>query len=183
MTLNEMPENSNTPGSKPTKKELILHELKEIFDIMIYLWVSLSLLSTIKSLVLVQQGINDFVHGYQVAAILALGAAKVVVLVQNIKVMKAWDSRPLIWSVLYKSVLMSVIVECALKAEEKMFHHTEAAQAAAEHPIILMVTHQTVLLSIFVVLFLVRGLDKELGPGNLVKLIFKAKQVSESPKA
>ena len=175
MTLNETPDTAGETGSKSTKKELLLHELKEIFAIMIYLWVSLSLLSTIKSLVLVQQGINDFADGYQVAAVLALGAAKVVVLAQNLKLMKAWDSRPLIWAVLYKSTLMALIVDGALKLEEKLFHHNTASQAAAAHPIVLLITHQVVLLSIFVVLFLVRGLDRELGPGRLSRLIFSAK--------
>ncbi|MFA7339206.1 MAG: hypothetical protein WC028_20675 [Candidatus Obscuribacterales bacterium] len=174
MTLNETSPTPPSSSSKPTKKDLIVHELKEIFAIMIYLWASLSLLSTIKSLVLVQQGINDFAHGYQVAAVLALGAAKVVVLVQDLKLMQAWDSRPLIWAVLYKSTLMAVIVDCALKVEEKLFDHHAATQAAVAHPMILIMAHQTVLFSIFAVLFLIRGLNRELGQGKLSKLILKA---------
>lgn len=173
MTLNETSATPQPNSSKPTKKELIVHELKEIFAIMIYLWASLSLLSTIKSLVLVQEGINDFAHGYQVAAVLALGAAKVVVLVQDLKLMQAWDRRPLIWAVIYKSTLMALIVDCALKLEEKVFDH-HATQAAVEHPIVLMLAHQTVLLSIFAVLFLIRGLNRKLGPGKLAKLILDA---------
>lgn len=180
MTLNDpeaAPESAKDSGKdsdrqKRSKLELVLHELKEIFAIMIYLWASLSLLATIKSLVLVQQGINDFIHDYQIAAVLALGAAKVVVLVQDLKVMKAWDHRPLIWVVLYKTTLMALIVDCALKLEEKLFDHHASAQAAVTHPIILMVAHQIVLFSIFAVLFFVRGLNRKLGPGTLYKLIF-----------
>ena len=175
MTLIEKPETTPSASSKLSKKELIVHELKEILAIMLYLWVSLSVLATIKALVLVQLGINDFAHGYQVAAVLALGAAKVVVLVQDRQMMKAWDHRPLIWAVLYKATVMSLIVEGALKLEEHLFHHNAATQAAAQHPIILLVTHQIVLLSIFVALFLVRGLNRKLGPGKLTELICTSK--------
>ncbi|MDP3511079.1 MAG: hypothetical protein Q8T09_24145 [Candidatus Melainabacteria bacterium] len=179
MTLNETSATSQPNGSKPTAKELIVNELREIFAVMIYLWVSLSLLSTVKSLVLVQQGINDFAHGYQVAAVLALGAAKVVVVVQDLKPMRAWDTRPLIWAVLYKTTLMAIIVDCALKVEEKLFDHHAATQAAVAHPIVLMVAHQTVLFSIFAVLFLIRGLNRRLGPGKLSKLILAAPSQAE----
>ncbi len=149
---------------------------------MIYLWISLSLLSTIKSLVLVQQGINDFVHGYQVAAVLALGAAKVVVLVQDLKFMQAWDSRPLIWAVLYKTTVMAIIIDCALKVEGKLFDHHGTAQAAVAHPIILMIAHQIVLFSIFAVLFFVRGLNRKLGPGKLSSLILASPTQAEETR-
>lgn len=174
MTLNETSTTASTSNPKPSKKELLVHELKEIFAIMIYLWLSLSLLATFRSLVLVQQGINDFAHGYQVAALLALGAAKVVVLVQNTQVMKVWDHRPLIWSVLYRTILMGLIVEGALRIEEHLFNHHKAAPLAAVHPIALIAAHQAVVFSIFAVLFFVRGLSRELGPGKLANLILKA---------
>jgi hypothetical protein len=182
MTLNEISASTQQNSSKPTKKELVMHELKEIFAIMIYLWVSLSLLATIKSLVLVQQGINNFAHGYQVAAVLALGAAKVVVLVQDLKLMQAWDNRPLIWAVLYKSTMMALIVDCALKLEEKLFDHHAASQTVVAHPFVLTVAHQTVLFSIFAVLFLIRGLNRKLGPGKLSKLIFVAPAQATTPQ-
>jgi hypothetical protein len=69
---------------------------------------------------------------------------------------------------------MAVIVDCALKVEEKLFDHHAATQAAVAHPMILIMAHQTVLFSIFAVLFLIRGLNRELGQGKLSKLILKA---------
>jgi hypothetical protein len=169
-----------TSEPKRTLKEKVVHEIKEIFLIVIYLAASLSVLATIKSLVLVQQGINDFVHGYAIALFVALGAGKVVVIAQKLPVLKAWEHRPLIWSALYKSALMTLIVNFALKAESHLLeHHHPHHDGSPAHPILLIVTREIVLISVFFILFVVRGIDHRLGSGKLVNFMFNP---PEQPK-
>lgn len=157
-------------STKRTLKEKIVHEIKEIFLVVVYLAVSLSILATIKSLVLVQHGINDFQHGYALALFVALGAAKVVVVAQKMPMLKAWEHRPLVWSAIYKSVLMTIIVNLALKAESHLLDHHHDVPPA--YPMLMMITHQIILFSIFLILFIARGIDQRLGSGRLLKYMF-----------
>ncbi|MBC7997079.1 MAG: hypothetical protein IAF58_04010 [Leptolyngbya sp.] len=163
-----------TPAAtaKQSRKERLIEEGKEILSIVVYLFVSLSLLSTMKALVLAQHGINDFAHCYIVALVEALALAKIVVIAQKLPLMEKFSHKPLFYSVLYKSVVMSIFINIGANIEEKIFvrHHVEPA-----HPIVLIFTHQVVLMIIFVALFTVRGLNKELGNGVLKKLFFGPK--------
>jgi hypothetical protein len=163
---------SCAPEQKPkrTKKEFLLHELKEVFSMVLYLAASLSLLGTFRALVLIQQGTNEFTHVYVVAIVEALALGKIVALAQNLKVFRAWDDRPLVWSVIFKSVLMTLIVDVGGSIEKAIFdpHLVERPL----HPLMLMITHQIALMTIFIVLFIVRDLNRALGPGKLFRLFF-----------
>lgn len=66
----------------PTREHLI-SELKELGAIVLYLAISFVLIATGKSLVLIQVGINDFVHGYVKAIIESLALGKIVMLAQT----------------------------------------------------------------------------------------------------
>ncbi len=158
--------------NKLSRKEWLVEEGKEILSVVIYLFTSLSLLSTIKALVLAQHGIDDFLHCYIVALVESLALAKIVVIAQKLPLMEKFSHKPLIYSILYKSVVMSIFINIGANIEEKLFvhHHVEPA-----HPIVLMVTHQVVLMIIFIALFTARGLNKELGNGVLKKLFFGPK--------
>jgi len=173
--MSEEAEDKNVPDSNAgdkkaqAKKDFWKHEIRELSVIFSYLFVSFSVLQTIKALVLVQQGFTDFGHMYGVAAIEAIALGKIVALAQNLKVMNAWDNRPMYQAVLYKSVWMTIMVNIGGALEEKLFHHHEAASA---HPWLLFVNHQLAFLFIFAVLFAVRDLDRQLGPNKLYQLVF-----------
>jgi len=146
-----------------------MRELKELLVIVLYLAVCFSLLATFKSLVLIQLGINNFTHGYLVAIVEALALAKIVLLAQKLPILNKLEKKSLAWSALLNSVIMAVIVYLASEAEEKIFAR-HVAEATAKQGIIIMITHLLALVLIFYFVFLVRGLDRALGPGKLLKL-------------
>lgn len=155
---------------KDVKKEVVISEIKDVLSIVLYLTVSLSLVATVKGLILIQVGINEFVHLYSVAIIEAVVLGKVVALTQKLPIMNAWDRHPLIWVILYKSAIMTVIIDIANAIEDKIFVHS-ASQHAPLHPVIFLFAHQALELLVFIVLYSVRGLDRKLGPGKLMKLL------------
>jgi len=159
----------NESKDKDSKKDFWKHEIRELSVIFSYLFISFSVLQTIKALVLVQTGVTDFGHMYGVAAIEAIALGKIVALAQNLKFMNLWDKRPMYQAVLYKSVWMTIMVNVGGALEAKLFHHHEAV---SQHPWLLFLNHQLAFLFIFAVLFAVRDLDRQLGPHKLVNLAF-----------
>lgn len=165
---------------KMTKKQFVVHELREVFCTIVYLAVSLSLVATFRSLVLIQHGINDFIHSYTVAIVLAFALGKVVVIAQKLPLISAFNKRPLLLAVMYKSVLMTMIMDVACNIEERIFPAMSPGTGSTGHPIALMVAHQLSLMSIFIVLFTFRDLDRALGRGTLYRLFFHPNNSSAS---
>jgi hypothetical protein len=161
--------------TKHSRKEWLIEEGKEILFVVIYLFLTLSLLSTMKALILAQQGVNDFLHCYLFALVESLALAKIVVIAQKLPLMEKCSTKPLIYEVIYKSTVMSIIVATGGNIEERVFAHHHAVST---HPILLMITHQIVLMIIFVALFTVRGLNRELGDGVLKNLFFGQRPAS-----
>lgn len=170
-------DNTTAAPVKLSRKQRLIHELKEVGIIVLYLACSLCFLATMRSLVLIQQGINVFLHSYTVAIVEALALGKVVALAQRLPLLRAWDQRSLALSVLYKSTIMTFIVDIAGKVEETViFKHSLEAPV---HPLLFMVSHQVSLLTIFIVLFTVRGLNRLLG-GTLFELVFRRPSVNQA---
>lgn len=160
--------------TKESKKEFIIHEVKEVFRIVLYLTVCFYLLATFKALVLFQLNINEFVDLYSIALIEALVLGKVVALTQNLRIMNVWDNYPLIWSVLYKSVVMTLIVDTASTLEDAIFAHSAHHHSNSPlHPLMFLFAHQIFLLGIFFILYAARGLDRKLGHGTLLKIMIE----------
>jgi hypothetical protein len=153
-----------------SRKERLLEELKEFSSIALYLAASFSLLATVKSVILIQLGIHDFLHGYVKALIESVALGKIVLLTQNIRVLNAWDNRCLLLSSMFKSAVMTVIVFFGGLLEEKIFAK-HVAEAPLKEELLMMIAHLLGLFAVFYALFLARGLDKALGPGRLLKLM------------
>lgn len=168
------------PTMKPTRKERIMHELKELGLTIGYLAVSLSILETYKSLILLQQGINCFQHNYAVALIESVALGKIVVLTQNLPFVRACNQHSLARAVLYQSVVMTLIVDLGGRLEDMLFPRSAKFLAQTGDPIVLAITHQLAAMSIFIILYTVRGLNERLGPGQLWKLIFDAKDQAQT---
>ena len=163
---------------KPTRKERLVHELKEFGITVGYLAASLSLLETYKSLILLQLGINNFQHNYAVALIESVALGKIVVLTQNLPFVKSCNQHSLARAVLYQSVVMTLITDLGGKLEDALFPRSAKFLAQSGDPIALAITHQLAAMSIFVILFTVRGLNERLGPGKLWQLIFAPKDTA-----
>lgn len=152
------------------RKEHLLLELKELLNTVIYLAVSFCVLATIKSVVLIQLGIHDFVHGYIKALIEALALSKIVMLAGRIPILGAFEQKSILLSSLYKSIVMAAIVFFGGTVEEKFFAK-DVAQANIQQELVLSATHLLALFLVFYVLFVARSLDSVLGKGTLRKLL------------
>lgn len=139
----------------------------------IYLAASLSILETYRSLLLLQLGMDEFVHNYTIAIVEAIALGKIVALAQKLPFLQAFRNRALVWAVLYQSVVMTAVVALGGQLEDHLMPASAKLLAQSGNPVALAVTRQLASLLIFVVLFTVRGADKALGSGTLWKLFFE----------
>lgn len=89
-------------------KERAFTEFKRFVVIVLYLWVVFGLLSIHKSLVLSQRHLNYEEHTF--AIINALVFAKVLLVGEEVHLGKRFENRPLIYPILYKSFIFSVVL-------------------------------------------------------------------------
>jgi len=168
------------PEKAAVYKERIAEELREFSTISVYLAVNFVILSTFKSLILIQSGVNDFVHGYIVALVEAVALGKIVLLCQKIPFLnKTINQRPLIVSALAKAGFLAVVVFLGGRLEEKLFAH-KVAEAALKQRLIVDVTHILCLLVVFFLMFVFRELGAALGPGKLKNLLLKPREPEQS---
>lgn len=158
-------------AQKKTIKEKVQHELREIFAIIAYLGCWLSVFATMRCLVLLQYGLNEFKNAYLVAWITALALSKVIVLAQALPIVNKFRQRPLFWACVYKAVLFTIITMAAHRIEDKLVHAKEDPNAV--FPLAGVVANSLSLFFVFIVLFVYRDLDAKLGKGSLKKLFFK----------
>lgn len=161
-------------------KERIAEELREFSTISLYLAANFLILSTFKSLILIQSGVNDFVHGYVVALVESVALGKIVLLCQRIPFLnETINRRPLVVSALVKAAFLAVVVFFGGQLEEKLFAH-KVAEAALKQRLIVDVTHILCLLVVFFLMFVFRELSAALGPGKLKNLLLKPRELSQS---
>jgi len=164
--------NLDDAEKKLSKKEFLIKELKDLGSIMGYLFVSLSVMETYKSLILLQLGIHAFQHNYLFALIEAIALGKIVALTQNLSLLKQFSGNSLYITVLIQAVIMTLITDVGGYLEDLIFPHAAQMLARTGNPLALTITHQWAAMLIFIVLFAFRGLDKRLGKGTLGKLFF-----------
>jgi hypothetical protein len=157
-------------------KEHIVSELREILGIIIYLLISFSILATFKSLILIQAGVNNWVHGYLQALVASLALGKVVFLAQKLPILNAMQNRRAIYSVIYKAILFTIITTAASRLEELLFQSHLVKQEENTYPFLAYMTHTLGMFLVFFVLFIFRELDSVLGAGRL-REIFLSRRV------
>lgn len=89
-------------------KERAFEEFKRFVAIFLYLWVVFGLLSLHKSLVLSQQHLDYEEHAF--AIINAFVFAKVLLVGEEFHLGRRFQNRPLIYSILYKCLVFSVVL-------------------------------------------------------------------------
>jgi hypothetical protein len=104
-------------------KERAFEEFKRFVAIFLYLWVVFGLLSIHKSLVLSQQHLDYEEHTF--AIINALVFAKVLLVGEELHLGRRFQNRPLIYPVLYKCLVFSVVLI--------FFHAIESIAAGMWH--------------------------------------------------
>jgi hypothetical protein len=102
--------NPNQEGSqhehKPSLKEKAVFQLKEFFGMFLYLWVLFALFAIHHSIILVEKRINYQAQGF--AIINALILAKLMLIGEDLHLGKRFEDKPLIYSILYKSLVFCV---------------------------------------------------------------------------
>ncbi len=161
-----------------TLKDKIKHELREIFVIVIYLGCWFSVLATMKCLVLLQYGLNEFKNAYLMAWINALALSKVIVITQSLPLVNKMRHQPLFWACIYKSSVFTVITLAAHSAEEKLVH--SGTDPNSVFPLAGTIAHVLGLFAVFMVLFVYRELDVMLGKGTLKEMFFKSRKAQET---
>ena len=89
-------------------KERVVEELKRFVVIFLYLWVVFGLLSIHKSLVLTQEHLDYAEHTF--AIINAFVFAKVLLVGEQLHIGRRFEDRPLIYSILHKSLVFSFVL-------------------------------------------------------------------------
>lgn len=89
-------------------KERVFTEFKRFVAIFLYLWVVFGLLSIHKSLVLTQRHLDQEEHAF--AIINAFVFAKVLLVGEELRLGRRWESKPLIYPILYKCFVFSVVL-------------------------------------------------------------------------
>jgi hypothetical protein len=89
-------------------KERAVEEFRRFVVIFLYLWVVFGLLSIHKSLVLTQQHLDYAEHTF--AIINALVFAKVLLVGEDLHIGRRFEDRPLIYSILHKSLVFSFVL-------------------------------------------------------------------------
>jgi hypothetical protein len=100
-----------------------LEEFKRFVAIFLYLWVVFGLFSIHKSLVLSQRHLDYQEHTF--AVLNALVFAKVLLVGEELRLGRRFESKPLIYPILYKCLVFSVVLIC--------FHVLESAAVGMWH--------------------------------------------------
>lgn len=120
-------------ATKPSLKERALDELKTYWVITLYLWLFLGSFAAYRKLILAETGVS-YVH-FGFALVQALIIAKVVLIGRIFGFSRRFEDGPLIWPVLYKSVLFALLVMAFGVVEhlvEGWIHHKGAFEGLRE---------------------------------------------------
>ena len=100
-----------TPELKINLKERAKDQIRNFTLIFVYLWVVFGLLAVHKELIVLSQHQIDYrFHG--LAIVNALVFAKVMLVAEDLHLGRGFDDKPLIYSILFKSLLFGVTLIC-----------------------------------------------------------------------
>lgn len=96
--------------SKQNFKERVKHQIKDFALMFLYLWVVFGLLAIHESIILSQHQMSYVPHG--LAFINALVFAKVMLVAEDLHLGRRLNDKPLIYSILFKSLLFGITLIC-----------------------------------------------------------------------
>ena len=167
-------------------KEKLIHELKEMLVIFLYVALFFCAFTTYRLLVMKEMGVSYFNYGF--ALIKALVLAKVILLGQYARVVRIFNDRPLIIPTFYKVILFSLFALAFEILEHVIggFFHgknllgvfQEIMSAGWDE----LLARTLVLLVAFVPFFAFGEIGRVLGEGRLSELFLHKRPVNESGK-
>jgi hypothetical protein len=126
-------EESEKPEPKRNFKERAKDQIKDFALMFLYLWIVFGMLAVHESMILSQHQINYVAHG--LAVINALVFAKVMLVAEDLHLGHKLHDKPLIYSVLFKSILFAIALICFHIVEHAligMWHGKPMAESIAE---------------------------------------------------
>jgi hypothetical protein len=119
MPLTETPatiDGSVVAGHKNTWRQRFAHELRRFLSMFIYLWAVLGLMMVHESVVLARYDLPFTRWGF--ALVTALVTAKVMLVMEDLNVVRGFAGKPLIYPILCKSVVYAIVFIAFYIAEE-----------------------------------------------------------------
>jgi hypothetical protein len=167
-------------------KARLIHEVKELLAIFLYLALFFCAFTTYPRLVMAEMGISYFHYGF--ALIKALVLAKVILLGQHVRFANIFDDRPLIVATFYKVILFGLFVLAFEVLEHVIggFLHGEDLQSVFQEMMSAgrdeLLARTLVMLVAFIPLFAFTETARVLGEGKIRELFVDKRPVKESAK-
>lgn len=158
-------------------KSKITHEVKQFIRLFIYLYAMFGLFLLHESVVLARYDIPFTRYGF--ALVTALVLAKVMLVMEEFNVARGFESRPRIYSIIYKSVVYAVVFMVFYVLEEVVGGLLRGEALRASVPSIAGGTPQGVLIALVIVsaalvpYFTFKELGRILGEDVLHSLLFE----------
>ena len=165
-----------TPEQKHGIKERAKDQIKTFVLMFIYLWAVFGMLAVHESIVLSQHQINYRFH--RLAIVNALVFAKVLLVVEDLHLGHRFNDKPLVYSILVKSLLFAVTLICFRVAEHVligMWDGRSIAQSIAEagvNKLAGIVSLGIISTIALVPFFILREIGRMIGPDKLWSLFF-----------
>ncbi len=163
------------PGAKPSLGARIRHEVEEILVRILFLWVMFGLFELNHMAILAKEHINYWPHGF--ALINAIVMSKVLLIAEQMNFAKRFHERRLVWSILYKSAMFSILFLVVHVAEETIKGLFDGHRFFASLPqgeqLQLVLCSAAILFIALTPYFAYREVGRVVGPEKLHDLIFK----------
>jgi hypothetical protein len=165
---------------KASKKQKIVHELRSLLAIFLYLALFFVVLRTYTHLILLQRQVSYVAYGLTIIKALAL--AKIILTGETLRLGERFHDKPLIVSTLYATLIFSAFALAFEVVEHVVlgwFHGKSVAEVFAEimengWPHLAGAT--LVLFVSFLPFFAFRALERDIGEGKLKELFFRSRK-------
>jgi cytochrome c oxidase subunit IV len=163
-------------GSKASLKTRALHEVRRFAVMFLYLWLILGLYVLSEKVALAQRGTLVTAQGF--ALVNALILAKVMLIVEDLNLLRWIRPRPLIYPIVCESLLLSLLFIC-FHVLEKVIGGLLAGRSVAESVpaiggggIVGLVSVAVMLFVALIPFFAFKHVARELGQGRLNAMLF-----------
>ncbi|MFZ0425652.1 MAG: DUF4339 domain-containing protein [Xanthobacteraceae bacterium] len=129
----EVGDENTKRDTKTVFKERAKHQIKHFLLMFVYLWIVFGMFALHESIVLAQHQISYVSHGF--AVVNALVFAKVMLVAEDLRLGHRAHGKPLIYSIIVKSILFAVALICFHVVEHVllgMWHGQSIAEAVAD---------------------------------------------------
>jgi GYF domain 2 len=173
-------ETKETREPKRNLKERAKDQVKNFALMFFYLWIVFGLLAIHQSIILSQYRIDSLAHG--LAIVNALIFAKVMLVAEDLHLGNRLNDKPLIFPILFKSILFGVTLICFHIAEHVivgMWHGKSAAESISEvgaNRLKEVVSGGIITTVALVPFFILREISRVIGGNNFWALFFQRRE-------